>query len=301
MRNLTIINNTTHVPSLSKTKIYVEDHAMPDTVINGIPCRKLGVVKNGESATFKIAEKPAIVFAVTSRGLKNYYSECYEINGEYGDVVLSGKRHFSPFKASPFVFEGGGSEEVNENRKKAFKKLMMGVLIGISALVMFSTIFSAYVVNTSINQSSNSAIEWKEDAPAKEFTIEEMSILLTENFEPVKHKNYKVVYKSEKAEVFVSEESYSQFPKFKDISLEEYLKLVMENNKLEDLKINNEDGLCYFVAETKNSNSGEADVHYLFAFKTEESVWLLQFAVGKVDHDSLKDDIFAWAKSIKFE
>ena len=301
MRNLTIINNTTHVPSLSKTKIYVEDHAMPDTVINGIPCRKLGVVNNGDSATFKITEKPAIVFAVTSRGFKNYYSECYEINGEYGDVVLSGKRHFNPFKASPFVFEGGGSEEVNENRKKAFKKLMMGVLIVFGIIVMLNTIFNMGSLIGSFGDGGVNVVEWKEDAPAKEFTDYGVNITLSENFVSFSDTKYKVVYDSQKMTIFVTEKTFEKNEGFDSISVEEFLKKTADNSGLKDVKIVNENGLCYFVAEIENSNSDVADVNYVFGFKTDKACVLVNFVHSGTDTEELKDDIFVWAKSIKFE
>lgn len=300
MRNLTIINNTTHVPSLSKTKIYVEDHAMPDTVINGIPCRKLGVVKNGESATFKIAEKPAIVFAVTSRGLKNYYSECYEINGEYGDVVLSGKRHFSPFKASPFVFEGGGSEEVNENRKKAFKKLMMGVLIFFGALVLLSTLFNMGSFIGSFEGGAVSVPEWKEEAPEKNFSVNGMSITLTENFYDFKDNNYTVVFDSQKMTIFVSEVTYENKEEFDKLTAKSFLESQISSHNFENVEVQNEDDLWYFIVATQSSNSS-INVNYAFGFKTDKSCWLVNFVLSESNFENLKDDIFAWAKSIKFE
>lgn len=273
---------------------------MPDTVISGIPCRKLGVVKNGESTTFKIAEKPAIVFAVTSRGLKNYYSECYEINGEYGDVVLSGKRHFNPFKASPFVFEGGGSEEVNENRKKAFKKLMMAVLIFFGVLVLLSTLFNMGTLIGSF-EGGVSAVEWRDDAPKKEFTDYGVNITLTENFVSFSDTKYKVVYDSQKMTIFVTEKTFEENEGFDSISVKEFLQKTADNSGLSDVEIINEDDLCYFVAKIENSNSDVADVNYVFAFKTDKACVLVNFVHSETDSEQLKDDILVWAKSIKFE
>ena len=64
MRNLTVTRHASAVGALHSVKIYIEDRAVPEILICGVPCRKLGAVKNGKSATFKIPEKEAKVFAI---------------------------------------------------------------------------------------------------------------------------------------------------------------------------------------------------------------------------------------------
>ena len=300
MRNLIITNKKNRALSLFSLKIYIEDHALPDTSINGIPCRKLGVVKNGETATFKIANKPAIVFAVTCKGLRNLYSDCYEIYSEDDDVHLCGTRKFNPFNASSFKFENGGSEEVDELRKKTKKKLMMGSFIALSVIMLLSTLSSMNLFNSSVS-NDRTTVGWVDEAPGKEFSSHGISIWLNENFSECDSNQYNAIYDSERMTVFITEETFAKYPDFKDLSIEEYLKLVISSNKLENIEIVDENGLIYFVAETINSNTGGEDVHYLFGFKTENACWLIQFGVGKEHLDELKDDIFTWAKSIEFE
>ena len=48
MRNLTIVRRKSFVACLAKMKVYIEDPASNELVINKIPCRKLGELKNGE-------------------------------------------------------------------------------------------------------------------------------------------------------------------------------------------------------------------------------------------------------------
>ena len=48
MRTLTIKRAKSFVACLAKMKVYVEDPTSREIVINNVPCRKLGDLKNGE-------------------------------------------------------------------------------------------------------------------------------------------------------------------------------------------------------------------------------------------------------------
>ena len=48
MRNLTIRRVKSFVASLAAMNVYIEDPMANDLVINGIPCRKLGWIKDGD-------------------------------------------------------------------------------------------------------------------------------------------------------------------------------------------------------------------------------------------------------------
>ena len=64
MRDLSIKRNKSFVGCLAKLKVYIEDIDSKDIVINGVPCRKLGELKNGEMKTFQIGEESAKVFVI---------------------------------------------------------------------------------------------------------------------------------------------------------------------------------------------------------------------------------------------
>ena len=51
MRNLTIKRAKSVVACLAKVKVYIEDSFADDLEINGVRCRKLGDLKNGEEKT----------------------------------------------------------------------------------------------------------------------------------------------------------------------------------------------------------------------------------------------------------
>ncbi len=56
MRKLTIKRQKSIVACLMKVKFYIEDRANGNHNVNGIPCRLLGKLKNGEEKTFEISE-----------------------------------------------------------------------------------------------------------------------------------------------------------------------------------------------------------------------------------------------------
>lgn len=52
MRNLIIKRNKTFVGCATKLKVYIEDSASSEITINGVSCRKLGTIRNGEEQSF---------------------------------------------------------------------------------------------------------------------------------------------------------------------------------------------------------------------------------------------------------
>ena len=56
MRNLTITRRKSFVGCAMKDQIYIRDALAQEIIIDGVPCRKLGDIKNGESKTFQIED-----------------------------------------------------------------------------------------------------------------------------------------------------------------------------------------------------------------------------------------------------
>ena len=76
MRTLIINRAKSFVGCLAKSKIYIENVYSPETTICGVPCSKLGEVKNGSSASFLIGEGAARIFVIADKISKNYCAEC---------------------------------------------------------------------------------------------------------------------------------------------------------------------------------------------------------------------------------
>ncbi len=133
MRNLTIKRNKTFVGCMGKFKVYVEDPSSNDTTINGVTCRKLGELKNGEEKTFEIAEGAAKVFVIADQLSKNFCNEYYELPEGQEDIALSGQCKLNPAAGNAFRFDNNNSAEAIANRKKSTGK---GVVILVISLII---------------------------------------------------------------------------------------------------------------------------------------------------------------------
>jgi hypothetical protein len=105
MRNLTIKRTKSFVACLVKMKIYLEDPMASELVINNVPCRKLGELKNGEEKTFVIGENSAKVFVIADTLSRNYCNEYYQLPDGQDDIFLSGKNDFNPASGNAFRFD----------------------------------------------------------------------------------------------------------------------------------------------------------------------------------------------------
>ena len=133
MRKLTIKRRKTFVACLMKLKVYIEDPSAGELTINGVACRKLGDIKNGEEKTFEIGEQAARVFVIADTLSKNYCNEFYELPERQDDISLSGKNCFNPANGNAFRFDNNTSAAALENRKRGLKK---GVVVLIVSIVV---------------------------------------------------------------------------------------------------------------------------------------------------------------------
>ena len=91
MRNLTITRKKSFVGCLGKMKVYIEDPEAGELEINGVSCRKLGTLKNGETATFPISDRAAKVFVIADKVSRGFCCDYYPITAGTENVVLTGK------------------------------------------------------------------------------------------------------------------------------------------------------------------------------------------------------------------
>ena len=129
MRYLTITRKKSFVGCLGKMKVYIEDPYSNELTINGFPCRKLGTLKNGETATFPISDQAARVFVIADTLSKGYCSDCYPLPAGTENVAISGKNTFNPGAGNPFRFDGVTDPEILANRKKGSGKGILFLII----------------------------------------------------------------------------------------------------------------------------------------------------------------------------
>lgn len=145
MRKLTIQRTKSFVACLGRMKIYIEDRVTGDTTINGVPCKKIGDLGNGEERTFEIGEEAAKIFVIADSLSKGYCSELYELPEGKEDIVLTGKNRFNPITGNAFRFDNNESEAAKENRKRGTGKgvgvfiasIVIGAAVGVLVALMF--------------------------------------------------------------------------------------------------------------------------------------------------------------------
>ena len=118
MRKLVIKRNKSFAGCLVVMKVYIEDAVASDITIGGVPCRKLGTLKNGETAEFAIGTDAMRVYVIADTLSKEYCNDFYQIPAGEEEVQLSGKNHYNPAAGHPFMFDGVTDRAVIENRKK---------------------------------------------------------------------------------------------------------------------------------------------------------------------------------------
>ena len=287
MRNLTIERRKTFVASLVKMQVYIEDPDTAELIINNVPCRKLGDIKNNESKTFSIDDNEAKVFVIGDKLSKDYCFDFYQLPAGQNDIILTGKNQFNLASGNAYRFDNNQSSEVVQSRKKGTKK---GVFVLIAALLVGAII--GYVISTSILFGF--------DAEPKIFNEKGMSITLTDEFKSVEIGNFTNCYDSSKVAVFALKEDFSLLEGLEDYSLTQYGDLVIQNNGYTS-SLKSLDGLTYFVYQATPSQADGSFTYYSFVFKSYDAFWLIQFATKTADADEYGTKIIEWAKSVSFE
>lgn len=173
MRNLTVTREKSSVGFLMPLTVCIAD-PQGNLTIAGTPCRELGMLRNGETATYQIGEEETRVFVIADKVSKGVCSDSRAIPAGSEDVFVSGKNHYNPFTGNPFRFEGEADDIAKSQRKKGSRAaiiiMVVAVLVGIGIGVGRSFL--------------REQDRYVEKMDAREYEIGEMSITLTEGFEP---------------------------------------------------------------------------------------------------------------------
>ncbi len=284
MRNLIITREKTSVACLITMKVYIEDSVSGDTKINGVLCRKLGTLKNGEQKSFPIEDTGARVFVFADKLSKNFCNEFFDVPAGTFDVAIKGRNHFNPLAGNPFQFEGVDNQEVLAHRKKTRRKsyIIMAILIPI-----------CFAIGWGIGYFG---ISQAEKIVPQTFSREGMSITLTSDFMYVPQENFTACYGNEHYSVLAIKEEFSLFPE--KITLDEYAGFVMA--ELSDVELTEYEGLkCFeYAAE---GGGGVEYCYFATVFETDDAFWLIQFATQTEKYEEIFPTFVEWAKTITFE
>ena len=283
MRNLTITRRKSVVGCAMKDRVYIRDALSQELIIDGVPCRKLGEIKNGESKTFQIGEGQQQVFLIADKLSKDYCNATVTIPEGQEDVALAGVHKFV-FGSNPFRFDGvQQSEEQLAKQKKNGRK---GLVIMIGAMVL----------GIAIGHFASRGLFGSKEAAPKTFTQAEFQITLTDAFEPVEEEGFFCAYTSDAAMVFALREEKTLFG---DISLEEYGELVLEANGRTDLRMNQGEGFIWFAY---TDTPEKQEIYYLaVCCQSEDAFWIVNFATPVKNRNAYQETFLSWAESIKFD
>lgn len=290
MRNLTIKREKSVAGCLVKMKVYISDMQSNEIVISGIPCRKLGELKNGEEKTFSIDENAAKIFVIADRLSKEFCSDSCSIPAGAEAVVLSGKNRFNPITGNPFRFNGVEPDEsTRKRRKKAFRR--GALILAVSAVV---GVIAGWIIGTSIASAKK--------AEPKVFSEEGLQITLTDEFVQVDPNGYTVCYSTNKAVVLALKEEFFVMEGLEDYSLEEYGKLVLENNQADSgIKVQTADGLTYFEYIYEDESTKVNYYYFCVVCKGTDAFWIVHFVSNLQDYGTLRPNFIQWAKTIEVQ
>lgn len=283
MRNLTITRRKSFVGCAMKDQVYIRDAQAQEITIDGVPCRKIGDIKNGESKTFQIEEGEQQVFLIVDKISKDHCNATVTIPEGQEDIVLSGIHKFV-FGSNPFRFDGVQQSE--EQLAKQKKNNQKGAVIMVAAIVLGAAIglfLPGGFLSTEI-------------VSPKTFTKEEFQITLTDAFEPTEEAGFFAFYRSKSVMVFTLREDKELFG---DITVEEYGDLVLEANNRTGIKTNQGDGFIWFEY---TDTPEEQEIYYLaVCSRSKDAFWIVNFATPASNRDQYKETFLNWAKSIKID
>ena len=279
MRKLTVLRRKTIVASLGKMKVYIEDPQSQELMIQGVPCRKLGTLKNGEQKNFEIPNTAARLYVIADKATKNA-NEFYPIEAGEADVFVVGKNHLNPGAGNPFYFEGVTDEAALKARKKGKKTGTLVILLSACVGVVLG------LMGTKLTTGQ---------PQEKVFQEAGMQITLTTEYRKFEAQNQTVAYTTKDRALFALKEAFSAVPELEPLTLEEYGNLVLKNNGLEGTsKIIEENGLTYFEYQS------QGNYYMAVIYKSQDAFWLVQFSTRMEDAVVYKEEFVASAKTVIF-
>ena len=285
MRNLTILRERSFIACLGKMKVYIEAPASNELKICGVPCRKLGTLKNGEQKTFSIEEDACRIYVIADTVTKDYCNEVYELPAGAEDIYLTGRNCYEPTRGNAFRFAYNDSENVLRQRKHGKK---------IGLIVMICAVLTGALIGYFITHTGTKIKE-------KTFTEQGVSITLTTAFSKLDDPNENVLlcYSAENKMVFFNRDSFSDYEELKNYSLDRYSRLMISKNQLDTTLQHTASGIpCFDYQGTLETGLEYAGRVYVY--RTEDAFWMVQFITDADIVDSMYAQFDAWADTVTF-
>ncbi len=142
MRKIIIQRAKGFVAALMKINFYIEDRENGHIEINGIPCRALGGLKNGEQLTVEADNNAVRIFATYP---ETPYLPCdvYQVEEGEEDLILVGRNVLNPLQGNPFRFD--------KNRVDGEKITEKGNKVAVVALSVFAVAVAVLILSIAIS------------------------------------------------------------------------------------------------------------------------------------------------------
>lgn len=105
MRYLTLQRTKSAIDFFVTIKVYIEDPASNEIKIQGVPCRKIGELKNGEQQSFIIGDEKLRIYIMSMKIDKNLCPDFYEVPAGTENVFLTCKFIWHPILTDVCRFE----------------------------------------------------------------------------------------------------------------------------------------------------------------------------------------------------
>lgn len=283
MRNLTVKRIKSIVACMGRMQVYIEDPVTGDLVINGILCRKLGDLKNGEEKTFSIGDGTAKLFVIADQLSRNFSNDFFQLPQGREDLFLTGKNRLNPAAGNPFIFNNNRNSKALENRRKATRRGW--ILLAAGALAGF---LAGYLLVSGISCAM--------DSGAKTFRYDGMEMTLTNRFSETADEKFDFCYSSADVAVLGLKEELALNPGLKGYDRGRYAQMVIQNNNL-SATVRTEGNLMWFTY----GSATEDGYHYsAYIYQTEDAFWMIQFCTKADQWENQTENIEKWAKSVQF-
>lgn len=292
MRNIIIKRKKEFSGSFIKLKVYIEDYQTSEIMINGVPCRKIGELRNGEERAFTVGDNPAKIFVIPNKINRNYINDFFQLPLGNQDIYLTGGNTLNPLIGYRFGFDIISSEEVLINRKKNNKHLAAIYIITFISLfvVAFLTGFGAAYFEDNYSSST-----------PKTFTAEDMQITLTNNFTEANYEDCTSSYESKNIAVFTIKNDFSLFEGGgENYSIEEYADIVEQANDLPYNSMEYINGIPCLKYDFTNPDYNITYSYMTFLYKSDNAFWIVQFTTEKSKSENYAEQIVEWAGSVSF-
>ena len=290
MRTITVERRKRLIGALAKFCVYAEDHERFDRMIGDVPCRSVGLLKNGGSVLFRAGDGETRVF-VKSSATRNSV-EMMRIPAGQSDVTLPGQ--IIGFGGGlAFWFDGNDSEEAQEQRKASAQNGWRAFVLSIimTAVLIVAAFSLRYGVKNCNKRASN-----------KIFTVQEMTIKLNNTFRKESLVDGAAFFSSPDAGISFSRITKDDEKLTNVNTLDAYAAyIISENEDIDEFgELMHEDEMTYVEYTDADNVSGDTIKGYVAFYESRDAYWFVEFYSLEKDYKKMRPSFVTWAKSVIF-